>query len=142
MAESRVARSSGPDVCFCPQPLPSAIVVKVNLQKIVKTLYNSLVFLQHPCGDFGFWKLLSGGCDATEHQDGGQVERKRVQVCSKNALMQSVFNSSNCFRPLLPCQMVLDREVELAKGVATYCATNNIHRSSACENYYQVNSTY
>merc|ERR1719350_2639218 len=41
-------------------------------------------------------------------------------------------------RPLLPCQMVLDREVELENGVATYRATNNIHRSSACENYYQT----
>ena len=47
-------------------------------------------------------------------------------------------NSSYCFRPLLPCQLVLDREVELAKGVATYRATNNIHRSSCTENYYQT----
>merc|ERR550532_2150121 len=54
-----------------------------------------------------------------------------------NTRMVDKLKGRGC-RPLLPCQMVLDREVEMAKGVATYCATNNIHRSSACENYYQT----
>ena len=49
-----------------------------------------------------------------------------------------MINSFNCFRHLLPCQLVLDREVELGKGVATYRATNNVHRSSCTENYYQT----
>ena len=32
----------------------------------------------------------------------------------------------------------MDREVELEKGVSTYFATNDIHRSSCTENYYQT----
>ena len=41
-------------------------------------------------------------------------------------------------RPLLPSQLIMDREVELKKGVAKYLAKNNIHQSSCTENYYQT----
>ena len=41
-------------------------------------------------------------------------------------------------RPLLPSQLIMDREVELEKGVAKYLAKNNIHQSSCTENYYQT----
>merc|ERR1719322_21429 len=41
-------------------------------------------------------------------------------------------------RPLLPSQLIVDREVELGKGVAKYLAKNKIHQSSCTENYYQT----
>ena len=50
-----------------------------------------------------------------------------------------MFSKSQFYtRPLLPSQLIMDREVELEKGVAKYLAKNKIHQSSCTENYYQT----
>ena len=40
-------------------------------------------------------------------------------------------------RPLLPSQLVKEREVELRERESVYTTTNGVHRSSCIENYYQ-----
>lgn len=40
-------------------------------------------------------------------------------------------------RPLLASQLYKDREVELRDSCSVYTTTNNVHRSSCIENYYQ-----
>jgi len=41
-------------------------------------------------------------------------------------------------RPLLPSQLVKEREVELKDPVSIYTTTNGVHKSSCIENYYQT----
>ena len=70
------------------------------------------------------------------------MERLKGKKCRYSPLMMRVslmFSKSQCYtRPLLPSQLIMDREVELKKGVAKYLAKNNIHQSSCTENYYQT----
>ena len=40
-------------------------------------------------------------------------------------------------RPLLPSQLVKEREVELRDNCSVFTTTNSVHRSSCIENYYQ-----
>ena len=40
-------------------------------------------------------------------------------------------------RPLLPSQLVKEREVELRDPCSVFATTNGVHRSSCIENYYQ-----
>ena len=40
-------------------------------------------------------------------------------------------------RPLLPSQLIKEREVELRDLSSLYTTTNSVHKSSCIENYYQ-----
>ena len=71
------------------------------------------------------------------------MERLKGKMCRCSPLMiirvSLMFAKSQIHpRPLLPSQLIMDREVELEKGVAKYLAKNNIHQSSCTENYYQT----
>ena len=71
------------------------------------------------------------------------MERLKGTVCRCSPLMiirvSLMFSKSQFYtRSLLPTQLIMDREVELEKGVAKHLAKNNIHQSSCTENYYQT----
>jgi len=43
-----------------------------------------------------------------------------------------------CSKPLLPSQLLKEREIELRDAASLYTITNSVHKSSCIENYYQT----